>query len=136
MYGVGKLVYGLGYSIEYFIIAARFISLLLGGLVIALTYSIARLVGGNIAAGIFASLLLISNSEIALNSRWAHNDLYVTFFVSLALVSAIKFSQSSHNRLWLYLSFLAAGMAASSKYNGGSIVLTPVVIYLFLGCLV
>ena len=132
MYGVGKLVYGLGYSVESFIIAARFVSVLLGALVVALTYYITRLVDGNIAAAVFAALLLISNSEFALNARWAHNDLYVTFFVSLALLAVIKFSCSSTNRLWLYLSFFAAGMAASSKYNGGSIVLTPAIMYLFL----
>jgi hypothetical protein len=37
---------------------------------------------------------------------------------------------TSQNRLWLYASFLTVGMAASSKYIGGSLVLAPLTVYL------
>jgi hypothetical protein len=37
---------------------------------------------------------------------------------------------TSQNRLWLYASFLTVGMAASSKYIGGSLILAPLTVYL------
>jgi hypothetical protein len=130
MFGVGKFVSDLGYPREAVIIAARFISAVLGALVVGLTYRITRLVGGHIAAACLAALLLISNSEFVLNAHWAHNDIYLTFFVCLSVYGLVKYSLLK-GRLWLYLSFFSAGLAASSKYNGGIIVIAPVLIYLF-----
>ena len=132
MLGVGKIVYAFGGSQQTVIIAARAVSVCLGGLLVGLVFWMVRLLGGGIFAGILAALLLISNSQMVVNARWAHNDMYVTFFVTLSVFALIKFSLSQKNRLWLYLSFFSAGLAASSKYNGGLIALTPVLIFLFL----
>ncbi len=132
MYGVGKVVYALGGSKQTFIISARLVSVILGGLTVGLVYRIVRLAGGNIPAGILAAFLLISNSQMAINARWAHNDLYLLFFITLSLYAVIHYSLSGQKRLWLYFSFYCAGLAASSKYNGGSILLTPLIIFLFL----
>jgi len=132
MYGVGKLVYALGGSKQTFIITARLISVLIGGMVVGLVYRIVRLAGGHIYAGMLAAFLLISNSQMAVNARWAHNDLYLLFFITLSLYAVVKFCLSDQNRLWLYLSFFSAGLAASSKYNGGSILLAPLILFLFL----
>ncbi|NOH00740.1 MAG: phospholipid carrier-dependent glycosyltransferase [Chloroflexi bacterium] len=37
---------------------------------------------------------------------------------------------SANSKLWLYLSFFSVGLAASSKYTGGSLILLPMAVYL------
>ena len=130
MYGIGKIVYGLGYSKENFIVAARLFSVLLGSLVVGLSYRVTRLMGGGVFTGILASILLITNSQMATDSRWAHNDLYVTFFVFLSVYFLVQYSLTG-KRVWLFLTFLGVGLAASSKYNAGSLILAPILLYLF-----
>src|SRR5688572_1942640 len=48
MYGLGKVVLGLGYSEKEVLISARVLSAVLAGLTILLTYIITRRVGGNL----------------------------------------------------------------------------------------
>lgn len=129
MYAVGKVVYGLGYSRSVFIQSARFMTVLLGGLIVLLIYGITRMSGGSIYTAILASFLTISSSEIARNARFAHNDLYLAFFVALTVYWLIRY-EHSNNRLWLYCAFLGVGLAASSKYNGASIIIVPIALYL------
>ncbi|MEJ2348907.1 MAG: phospholipid carrier-dependent glycosyltransferase [Anaerolineales bacterium] len=129
MYAVGKVIYGLGYSRSAFIQSARFLTVLLGGLIVLLIYWITRMSGGGIYSAMLAALLTISSSEIARNARFAHNDFYLAFFVVLTVYSLIRY-QHSKNRLWLYGAFFEVGLAASSKYNGASILIAPIVLYL------
>jgi len=44
---------------------------------------------------------------------------------------AIKY-QLTQSRLWLYASFLAVGLAASSKFTGGSLLLVPLFTLVFM----
>ncbi len=129
MYGVGKLVYGLGGEKADVIIAARLMSALLGGIAIVLIYLIARTIGKSIPAGLFAAFLSISNNVLSHNARLAHNDFYLSVFILLLVYSLLKY-RASENRLWLYGAFFGVGLAASSKYTGGSLIIVPAVIYL------
>jgi hypothetical protein len=52
------------------------------------------------------------------------------FFTSLSILMLLQYHNHGH-RGWLYAAFLATGMAASSKYIGGSLILAPLVYYLF-----
>ncbi len=63
------------------------------------------------------------------NARFAHNDLYLLFFVTLSLFAVIRYGLTA-KRLWLYLAFFSAGCAASSKYTGVSIVVVLLVVFL------
>jgi len=128
MYGA---VFGLGYSRTEFIIASRVFSALLAGTGVVLLYSLARKLGAGIPAAVLASLLMIASGVIPYNARFAHNDMYLLLFVILCVYSIINF-QSSKNRLWLYLSFYCVGLAASSKYTGGSLILLPLSVMLAL----
>ena len=128
MYGIGIVVYRLGYPLEVLIQVARLFSVLLGASVVALTYVIARLMKGNIPSGVIAAILVISSSEMAQHARYAHNDIYLTFFVCLTVYLLIRFKVSTC-RLWLYLSFFCVGLATSSKYNGAGLLLVPLVLY-------
>ncbi len=129
MFGVGKIAYALGF-VDEFPSIARFLSILLGGGIIFLVYKITRNIGGGVLSASFAALFLLSNHEIAINARFAHNDLYLTFFLTLAVYFLVKY-QKIDQRAWLYSSFFCVGLAASSKYNGGVFLLVPLLIFVF-----
>lgn len=129
MYGLGKVILGLGYSDKEILVWARVLSAILAGLTIILTYLITRRVGGNILVAGLSGLLLICVSEMEHNGRFAHNDMFLIFFTTLAVWCVIEYF-NKQNKLWLYGSFLAVGLAASSKYIGGSLVILPFVVYL------
>ena len=137
MFGVGKLVYGLGYGYDEFFIAARFLSVLLGAATIYLVYHLARRAGGGTWASVLASLFMLGNHILAINARFAHNDLYMLFFATLSVYFVLRYVSSlspgeraeGGGRGWLYASFFTVGLTASSKYNGGIFVLVPLVVW-------
>ena len=131
MYGVGWLVQQAGGSQADIIVSARLISVLLGGLTILLIYAITKLASENIYVRLLAAFRALSNTALAHNARFAHNDLYLLFFVTLSLYAIIKY-QLSRYRPWLYLAFFSTGCAASSKYTGVSFVLILLLIFLIL----
>jgi 4-amino-4-deoxy-L-arabinose transferase-like glycosyltransferase len=124
MFAVGKIVFGLGYSYYAFFIAARLVSALLGALVAVFVYSLARTMGANKRISLLAGLLYITSGIASANARFAHNDLYLQFFTVLCVYSAVKY-QLTKNKLWIFASFYAVGLAASSKYTGGSLLFVP-----------
>jgi hypothetical protein len=127
MFGIGKVVYGMGYSSAKFIIAARGFSALLGALSGVLIYYLARTIGAKVSISALAGLLYIASGVAVTNSRFAHNDLYLQFFAILCIYFSIKY-QFTKLRFWIYGSFFAVGLAASSKYTGGSLLLVPLFI--------
>ncbi len=128
MYGVGRVVYGMGYSRSVFFISARLVSALLGAVSGVLVYYLSRTIGANVLTSMLAGLLYISTGIAAANGRFAHNDLYLQFFSVLCVYFAIKY-QLTQARVWLYGSFFAVGLAASSKYTGGSLLLVPLFVF-------
>ena len=124
MFGVGKIVYTIGYSSSIFFMSARLVSALLGAMSGVLVYYLARTIGADTLTSALAGLLYISSGIAAANARFAHNDLYLQFFSILCVYSAIKY-QLTKNKLWIFASFFAVGLAASSKYTGGSFLLVP-----------
>jgi hypothetical protein len=124
MFGVGKVVYAMGYSSSIFFISARLVSAMLGAVSGVLVYYLARAIGANMLTSALAGLLYISSGIAAANARFAHNDLYLQFFSILCVFSAIKY-QFTRSKLWIYASFFTVGLAASSKYTGGSLLLVP-----------
>ncbi|MEK6752818.1 MAG: phospholipid carrier-dependent glycosyltransferase [Chloroflexota bacterium] len=129
MYVIGSLVYGTGRSSFAFIVAARSFSCLLGALAGALVYSTARMIGANKRISALAGLFYVASGVAAANGRFAHNDLYLQLFAILCVYFVIKY-QYTNSRLWLYACFFSVGLAASSKYTGGSLILLPVAVYL------
>jgi len=103
---------------------------LLGAGVIFLVYWISRNLGGGILTSSFVSLFLLTNKEFSINARFAHNDLYLTFFLTLTLYFLVKY-QKMAQKGWLYAAFFGVGLAASSKYNGGVFLLVPLLVFLF-----
>ena len=128
MFWLGKLILALGQTDTEVLIYSRFMSAVLAGLTIILTYVITRRISGNRTIAGLSGLLLLCVSEMSHNGRFAYNDTYVTFFVTLAILCLVNYKKSNH-RNWLYASFIAVGMAASSKYNGISLIIAPVLLY-------
>ena len=128
MYWLGRLVAVGGNG--NVLLAARLLSATLAGLTVVLTYILARQIRANVYVAGLAGLLLIGVSEMPHNGRFAHNDAFLAFFVMLAVLALVNFQKTRH-RAWLYASFLAVGLAASSKYNGIALVLAPGLMYLF-----
>ena len=131
MYGVGKIVYGLGYSSSDFIISARVVSALLGAISGVLIYYLARTISANVLTSALAGFLYIASGIAVANGRFAHNDLYLQFFSILCVYFVIKY-QFTKSRLWLYGSFFFVGLAASSKFTGGSLLLVPLFVFIFM----
>jgi hypothetical protein len=129
MFAIGKIVYGLGYSRSTFFIAARVFSAILGAASGVLVYHLARLMGARVSTSALAGLLYIASGVVAANGRFAHNDLYLQLFSILCVYCAIKY-QFTGSRLWIYGSFLMVGLAASSKFTGGSLLLVPLFVFL------
>jgi hypothetical protein len=132
MYGIGKIVLGLGYGNWHVVWVSRLFSVILGAGVVALTYSLARRTGVGNGFSIFAALIVFTNSVLAQNARFAHNDIYLTFFVLLATWASLRYAQTAQ-RGWFYLACLLVGLAASSKYTGISVLLVPAAIFVILG---
>jgi hypothetical protein len=131
MYGVGKIVYGLGCSSSDFFISARVVSALLGAISGLFIYYLARTIGANVLTSALAGLLYIASGVAVANGRFAHNDLYLQFFSILCVYFVIKY-QFTKSRLWLYGSFFFVGLAASSKFTGGSLLLVPLFVFIFM----
>jgi len=87
------------------------------------------LASANIYIRLLAAFIALSNTALAHNARFAHNDLYLLFFATLSLYSITRYRLSNH-RPWLYLAFFSTGCAASSKYTGASFIVILFVIFL------
>lgn len=125
MYGIGKIVYGLGFSSSKFIIAARSFSALLGALSAILVYMLARSAGMSPLFSTLSGVFYISSSLAVTNSRFAHNDLYLQFFAILCVYASLQY-QIAKKTPWILAAFFFVGLAASSKYTGGSLLLLPI----------
>lgn len=129
MYGIGLITYGMGRSDVAFIVAARVFSAFLGGLAGVLVYYLALMIGANKRISALAGLLYVVSGVAAANGRFSHNDLYLQFFTILCVFFVVKYQYTGSVR-WLYLSFFAVGLAASSKYTGGSLILLPILSFI------
>jgi len=127
MYGLGKIVLALG-STDVLVIA-RVFSALLAGLTVVLAYILARRMGGSVYVAGLGGLFLICVSEMEHNGRYAHNDTFLIFFTTLAVLCVVEYFRGQ-NKIWLYVSLITVGLAASCKYIGGSLLILPMSIYL------
>jgi hypothetical protein len=87
------------------------------------------MIGANKRISLLAGLLYVASGVAAANGRFAHNDLYLQLFSILSVFFTLRYLRS-RSMIELYLSFFSVGLAASSKYTGGSLVLLPTVVYL------
>lgn len=131
MYAIGWLVQASGRSEFAVIVSLRMFSAFLGAVSGVLVYYLAREVGIDKKYSTLAGLFYVVSGVVAANGRFAHNDLYLLFFTILSVYAVIKF-QSSGKFIWLYASFFFVGLASSSKYTGGSLILLPIAVFIYM----
>ena len=129
MYGLGKVVYGLGYSTKVFRYAARLLSVLLGTGILFWVYKITRAAGSKALTALMSALLTMTLAELSLNAHFAHNDVYVALFSLLAVFLLLRYRKTA-NRSVLYAAFFTIGLAASSKYPAVFLVLAGLAVWL------
>jgi len=125
---IAKIVSWLGKGDYASLVVSRYFSVSLGLLILIITYIFVTRLTSNRWIGLYSSLFIITNNEYLINSRFAHNDIYLMFFSMLSIYSLIYF-QFSKNKVYLFLSFFLIGLAAGSKYNGGALILAPIILY-------
>ena len=130
MLGLGKIILALGQTDKEVLVAARVLSAALVGLTIVLAYYIPRRMGYNLYTSGLCGLLLLVNSEMLHNGHFAHNDTFVTFFSTLTVFFLVLY-RTKEQRGWLYVTFFSAGLAISSKYSAISLIILPLVVYVW-----
>ena len=128
MFFLGKIMVRLGQG-DNILVASRVLSAVLAGFAVVITYIIVRRIGGSIFVAGLNGLLLISVSEMSHNGRFAHNDTYLIFFVTLAVLFLLNYVDHQ-NKVWLFASFFTVGLATSSKFTGMSLLLAPLAVYI------
>ncbi len=101
---------------------ARLDSVLFGVATVFVVYLLARRLWGE-RAGLIAAALLAVNFLHVRNSQYAVNDVPSTFFLLLSFYYAVRVSEKGSLRHYL-LAGLMAGLAASTKYNAGMVVVS------------
>ena len=115
-------------TIPGFFLWGRLLTVALGGLTVAGVYLLGRRVWG-IGAGLIAALFLAVAQFHIQHSQYVTTDVASGLFVLLSFIFAVAIAREGRNpdvgRGWrdYLLAGLLAGMAASTKYNAGLIVL-------------
>jgi len=91
MFFLGKLLLSIGRTDGDILVASRILSAVLVGFTIILTYILTRRIGGSVLVAGLSGLFLICVSEMSHNGRFAHNDTYVTFFITLSILFLINY---------------------------------------------
>ena len=104
---------------------ARLNSVLFATATLFVVYLIARRLWSE-RAGLVAAALLAVNFLDVRNSQYAVNDVPSTFFLVLSFYFALRISEEGRLRHYL-LAGLMAGLAASTKYNAGVVVVSVAV---------
>lgn len=129
MYAIGWVVKATGRSDFAVIVSLRMFSAFLGAVSGVLVYYLAKAIGANKRISLLSGIFYIVSGIAAENGRLAHNDLYLQFFSILCVFFLIKYQQTKQ-KYWLYASFFSVGLAASSKFTGGSFLLLPLLIFI------
>ncbi|MFO7948068.1 MAG: glycosyltransferase family 39 protein [Armatimonadota bacterium] len=105
-------------------LVGREITLVMALLTVVAVYYLGREIISHRAGLIAAALCAVFPIHV-LHSHYATVDVTQTFFITLCLVFAVRIYRSP-NRLNYLVAGLAAGLAASTKYNGAAVIIAPV----------
>ena len=111
-----------------YLLAGRVLVLGFGLATIAVVFAIGWVLRGPLTGVIAAALLAAMPLHIS-NSRFLTTDVPVAFFCALTLLFTIKAFAGRRERWWL-LAGIAAGLAASTKWNGAIVLGVPLLAYL------
>ncbi len=132
MYATGKVLAQAAAGETAIMAGIRLVSAVLATGVILSSALMTLTAGRSRAAALLAAALVMFSSGFVTIAHHAIVDIYLTFFVSLTALFLLRFVATQKN-VWLYLGFVATGLAASSKYNGASLLLAATLIPLLFG---
>lgn len=114
------------------VLLGRVITICFGVGTVGLVYFVGRQITGRTAVGVLASLMVAISPTNVWHSRLITPDTLVTFFSLASFLASILVYQQG--KTWQYVvAGMCVGLTASSKYNGGLIVL-PLLLAHFLHC--
>lgn len=112
------------------VILGRIVTICFGTGLVGLTYFIGKQITGRKLAGLLAALMVAISSTNVLNSRMITPDTFVTFFSLASFLATLWAYQQG--KTWQYIVCgLCVGLTASSKYNGGLVILPLLLVYFF-----
>src|SRR3990167_5014776 len=123
---LGKLILAIGIKTFNGQLGWRIMAVIFGTALIPLGYLTGKEIA-NKTVGIFTALILALDGMLLVYSRVGLIDIFLIFFILLAFYSFLKFA-NSQKMIFLFLTGLALGLAASVKYIGGLVFLTFIVI--------
>jgi 4-amino-4-deoxy-L-arabinose transferase-like glycosyltransferase len=112
------------------VMLGRIITVIFGVGTVGITYLIGRRLTGKVSVGLLAASLMTINFTNVSLSRFITPDTFVTFFAAAAFLGSVLIYQEGKTR-WYIIAGLCVGLAASTKYNGGLIVI-PLILAHFL----
>ena len=112
------------------VLLGRMVTISFGVATVGLTYAIGKQITGKMAVGGLASFMVALAPISVYHSRLITPDTFVTFFALAAFGASVLIYQQG--KTWQYvLAGICVGFTASSKYNGGLIIL-PLILAHFL----
>ena len=117
-------------SADQFYLVGRQFTALLGTATVALTFAAGR--RWSIGVAVFAAAFMAVMPNHVRESHYVLTDIPTAFFVTLALVLSLRASERG-TRASIIAAAVAAGFAASCKYNGAVSVIFPLIAVLRMG---
>jgi hypothetical protein len=109
----------------------RLTTAIFGICTVLLLYPVGKRLYGKARTGLLAALFLALNVQHIHNSMYITTDVPVAFFTVLCFYFAVRAYDGGRFSYWDLLAGLAAGLTASTKYNGASILVVPALVVFF-----
>lgn len=108
------------------VLLGRFITVCFGVGTVGLSYIVGKRITGRVTVGALTSLMIAISPTNVWHSRWITPDTFVTFFALTSLLGATLIYQ--YGKRWHYIiAGICTGLTASTKYNGGLVILALLV---------
>ena len=112
------------------VLLGRMVSVIFGVGAVGLTFLIGKQLTGKLSVGMLASLMMAISPPNVSHSGLITPDSFVVFFAAASFLATVWIYRQG--KTWQYiLAGLCIGLAASSKYNGGLIVLPLLFVHFF-----
>lgn len=102
-----------------FKINLRILFIILSSLTIIWVYIAVINMRGNLIEALLASILTALSWEVSYHSRWIATDAILMQFGFLTMACLLYALKHHENKIWIYVSSVAVGLACSTKYPGG-----------------